>query len=162
MLDYSCFYKEASVKEVDPKWHKEQIDRYAEENSFYEKYAETLQKILKKAAKTYAPLAIVESRAKTISSFAEKAVRRWPSLENPVNQMTDLCGARVITQTQSEVNRIGEFIRDNFIIDEENSDDKKDSLAPTQFGYLSVHFIVELPPGAKTRNYGCAVTQGDW
>ncbi|MCK4790516.1 MAG: RelA/SpoT domain-containing protein, partial [Desulfobacteraceae bacterium] len=107
----------------------------------------------------YAPLAIVQARAKTVHSFAEKAIRKLPQSErlntftneiqwkeyfDPVNEFTDLCGARVITQTQQEVDRVCHFIQDNFEIDRDNSEDKRGGLRPDQFGYLSVHYIVQL------------------
>ena len=86
--------------QVDRKWHKDQIKKYSEEFPIYEKYTEVLRDILRQASKSFAPLAIVETRAKTLSSFAEKAVRKWPRIDDPVHLLTDLCGARVITQTQ--------------------------------------------------------------
>jgi len=125
-------------------WHRKQVQRYRAELPVYESYATTLEQILKAAARLYAPFAIVESRAKTIPSFAEKALRKAHKYDDPVRQLTDLCGARVITQTLSEVTAICEFIRDNFQIDEINSEDKLQLLDPTQFTYLSVHYVVQL------------------
>ena len=134
--------KEQKIKRM---WHKSQVKAYAEEKKVYERYTVVLQQVLEKACRKLAPLAIVQARPKALSSFAEKALRK--RTEDPVHDFTDLCGARIITQTQEEVEAVCKYIRENFVIDEINSDDKKQSLAPTEFGYLSVHYIVQLPDG---------------
>lgn len=135
---------------LDPQWHQDQIELFAGQQPSYTLYASLLQEILQRARKNIAPLAIIESRAKTVMSFAEKAVRRWPKLKDPVNQLTDLAGARVITQTQDEVERFSRFIRDHFVIDEANSEDKRIGLGTSEFGYLSVHYIVQFKSDADT------------
>ncbi|MDY6990288.1 MAG: hypothetical protein SWQ30_19785 [Thermodesulfobacteriota bacterium] len=131
-------------------WHKNQVEQYVKEQAIYEQYANTLSEVLKRACRKHAPLAIVEVRAKGLSSFAEKAMRKAEKYKDPVRQLTDLCGARVITQTQSEVENICQFIRENeetFEIDEANSEDKLKEMGPSQFGYLSVHYVVQMKPG---------------
>jgi ppGpp synthetase/RelA/SpoT-type nucleotidyltranferase/chaperonin cofactor prefoldin len=141
-------------------WLKEQIEEFDHKRGSYIAYTVFLDRVLTLAREKYAPLAIVQTRAKTVSSFAEKAIRKLPQSErlktftskrqwkkhfDPVNEFTDLCGARVITQTQEEAEKICSFIRDNFEIDEANSDDKRGELRTDQFGYLSVHYIVTTP-----------------
>ncbi len=131
---------------VDSAWLSNQVKTYAdEEQPIYKRYADFVSKVLRKACDTAAPVASVEARAKTVPSFAEKAIRKADKYTNPVQQLTDLCGARVITDTQEEVERICQFIRKNFKIDEANSDDKRVLLGSSQFGYRSVHFVVQLP-----------------
>jgi len=107
-------------------------------------YAEVLTNVLKRACARAAPLAIVQARPKSVSSFAEKAVRKAFKYPDPVHQITDLCGARVITYTQVEVSRLCDFIRAHFRIDEANSLDVRTRLKETEFGYLSVHYVVQL------------------
>ncbi|MCU0293128.1 MAG: RyR domain-containing protein [Thermoanaerobaculaceae bacterium] len=128
---------------------REQVRRYAALRPRYRLLAGTLQRVLEAAAARHAPLAIVQSRAKAVSSFAEKTLRkRKPGHGyDPVRQFTDLCGARVITHCRSEVNRIGRFIEDHFDIDRENSVDATGRLRPTEFGYRSVHYIVSFRRG---------------
>jgi ppGpp synthetase/RelA/SpoT-type nucleotidyltranferase len=127
-------------------WLKDQVTSYVgQEQPIYSIYAEVMKTILRRACNTAAPEASVEARVKAVSSFAEKAVRKRQKYDKPVFQLTDLCGARVITDTQEEVERICQFIRKNFIIDEANSDDKAVLLGTSQFGYRSVHFVVQLP-----------------
>ncbi len=80
-------------------WAKNQIQTYCKRYPNYEDYAEVLQKILEDTAKKYAPLAIVQTRPKSISSFGEKIWRKSDPTKDPVNEFTDLCGGRVITHT---------------------------------------------------------------
>ena len=152
------------MKDSKLKWHAAQVDAFKSVRSGYEQYAAFLDEVLRRACKQLAPLAIVQYRAKTIPSFAEKILRKMPPVQDetelnsvkkwqdhfdPINKFTDLCGARVITQTEYEVSRVCSFIQNNFIIDKENSEDKKSGLKPDQFNYLSVHYIVSVEEGAE-------------
>ena len=125
-------------------WHKEKCIEYKAEYPIYETFAATLEKILKEICRSYAPLAIVQARAKTFSSFAEKMARKAEKYMALGIGPTDLCGARVITETQAEVDRVSAVIREMFDIDEENSVDVGTRLKPSEFGYLSVHYVVQL------------------
>ncbi len=129
---------------VDPVEHERQVERYSEERPRYVLYADVLSEALTRACKDCETVGIVQTRAKSIPSFAEKIVRRSDRYSAPVSQMTDLCGARVITQTQPEVRRICRFVRENFRIDEANSMDVLRRLRPEEFGYRSVHYVVQL------------------
>ena len=128
-------------------WSCDQISKYREMHPRYRQYAETLRQVLDQAARQLAPLAVVQTRPKTIPSFAEKCQRKWPEHKDPVNQFTDLCGGRVITFTQPEVKAICDFIVGHFEIDTENSADVSQRLRPGEFGYRSVHYIVLFKPG---------------
>ena len=129
-------------------WSCDQIEQYRELHPRYQQYAKTLRDVLEQAARQLAPLAIVQTRPKAIASFAEKIQRKWPRDRNdPVNQFTDLCGGRVITFTQPEVKAVCDFILQHFEIDWENSVDVSQRLKPTEFGYRSVHYIVQFKPG---------------
>src|SRR5437764_4699671 len=105
-------------------WLSDQVKTYAEqERPIYEKYADFVRRVLRKACNIAAPTASVEARSKTVASFAEKTIRKRVKYDDPVHQLTDLCGVRVITDTQEEVERICQFVRKHFKIDEANSDD---------------------------------------
>jgi ppGpp synthetase/RelA/SpoT-type nucleotidyltranferase len=132
------------VTTEDQKWAREQIGQYEAMVERYKSYAKTLQSVLEKAAKKHAPLAIVQSRPKSIASFAEKILRKRDNYADPVNQFTDLCGARVITHTTGDVKAMCEFIEDHFDVDWENSIDVSQRLEPTEFGYRSIHYIVSF------------------
>jgi ppGpp synthetase/RelA/SpoT-type nucleotidyltranferase/chaperonin cofactor prefoldin len=156
------------LNEYGKKWLEEQIEAFNDIRDNYITYTSFLENVLKLACEKVAPLAIVQTRAKTVHSFAEKAIRKlpmgevlqtftsekqWKEYFNPVSEFTDLCGARVITQTYEEAERVCHFIRENFEIDQINSEDKKSQLRADQFGYLSVHHIVLVPKGKALLNH---------
>jgi ppGpp synthetase/RelA/SpoT-type nucleotidyltranferase/KaiC/GvpD/RAD55 family RecA-like ATPase len=130
-----------SVKRMSNKMLSTQVALYTRLFPRYKLYAETLSVVLEKAVKKYAPLAMVQARPKAIPSFAEKILRK-NMYTDPVNEMTDLCGARVITHIPDEVKVVCEFIEKNFVIDWDNSIDVSQRLKPTEFGYRSAHYIV--------------------
>lgn len=134
-------------KPFDPAWIKHQIDRYKAVEKRYVEYKNVLELILKSAANRLSPESIVQVRAKSVSSFAEKIHRKSRVGGNPVSEFTDLCGGRIIVSVPSEVKAIGEFIKEHFIIDWENSIDVAKRHAPSEFGYRSVHYIVQLRKG---------------
>jgi ppGpp synthetase/RelA/SpoT-type nucleotidyltranferase len=134
-------------QETDRIWICEQVTTYSQQFSYYRRYAQVLKQVLDQAMRHVAPLAIVQARPKAIPSFAEKVWRKRFKYRNPLHRMTDLCGARVITQTQTDVNAVCEFVKAHFSIDWENSLDVSQRLKPTEFGYRSVHYIVQFKPG---------------
>jgi ppGpp synthetase/RelA/SpoT-type nucleotidyltranferase len=133
-------------KEAQTKLLQEHVKQYVKLFSNYKLFADILVQIFEKASIKYAPLAIVQARPKSIAGFAEKILRK-NKYTDPVNQITDLCGARVITHLPEEVEEIGEFIKNNFKVDYNNSVDVNQRLKPTEFGYRSVHYIVQFKEG---------------
>ena len=130
--------------QLTPEKHREQIEAYREEQPHCEIYAATLKRVLEKACAVSFPEAFVQSRPKSISSFAEKVARKFDKYPDAVHQMTDLCGARVIVQTTEQVAAIRLFIEANFTIVEK--DDKALLLSDEKFGYRDMHYIVQLRP----------------
>jgi len=133
----------------EQEWLKEQLEKFIKILPSYRIYARVLQTVLDKAVKKYTPLAIVQTRSKSIASFGEKALlkKHVGRYSDPVNRMTDLCGGRIIVPTKAEVGAISEFIEDHFEIDRENSVDVSKKLKPSEFGYRGVHYIVEFKQG---------------
>ena len=134
----------AEKEELTPSKHKKQIKAYRKVFDSYKTYAGVLKRILENACKVSFPDAFIQSRPKSISSFAEKAVRRFDKYPDAVNHMTDLCGARVIVQTTEQVKAVRQFIEVNFRIHE--SDEKGMLLGENKFGYRDMHYIVQLRP----------------
>ena len=129
---------------LTPDKHKEQIEAYSAVRAHYVTYAKTLERVLGEACRISFPEAFIQSRAKAVSSFAEKAARKHDRYPDAVNQMTDLCGARVIVQTTEQVKAVRRFIEANFRIVEK--EDKGLLLSEHEFGYRDMHYIVELLP----------------
>jgi ppGpp synthetase/RelA/SpoT-type nucleotidyltranferase len=132
---------------ADREWLAAQVARYKRLYPRYSRYAALLQRILRAAADELAPLAIVQARPKSIASFAEKARRKRHKYHDPANQLTDLCGARVIARTRTEVEALSTFIKEHFDVDADNSIDASERLKPTEFGYRSTHYVVSFAPG---------------
>ncbi|MFW6251845.1 MAG: GTP pyrophosphokinase [Halanaerobium sp.] len=84
----------------------------------------------------------IESRVKSIESFREKAARGKYS--DPVNEITDLTGIRIITLFEKEIHQISDIIKNLFKIDYRRSEDKSDLLEADKMGYKSIHYIAEL------------------
>lgn len=70
----------------------------------------------------------IEARAKDVESFAEKVKRPGKDYGDPMHQITDLVGIRVVTYYLEDVDRVGKLIRDEFEVDHENSGDKSQLL----------------------------------
>ncbi|MBD2703211.1 hypothetical protein IC229_21380 [Spirosoma sp. BT702] len=88
----------------------------------------------------------VESRVKDEKSFLDKIDRPGKSYKDPINDITDLVGFRVITYYKRDVDIVEEIIRKNFCVDDTHTQDTFERLQPNEFGYLSKHFIVQLSP----------------
>ncbi len=136
--------------DIDHAFVEKKVNEYTSQLSAYKAYADFLAVVLKKAAKRMMPYCIVESRPKTIASFAEKVVRKqWKFQNIPGYDITDRCGARVVTQTAQEKAMLCEYIVKNLLLDPENSLDLKSQLGEREFGYLAVHYVVQIPDGIK-------------
>ncbi|MDH3509090.1 MAG: RelA/SpoT domain-containing protein, partial [Gammaproteobacteria bacterium] len=130
-----------------PEQCREFIEQYSRERPKYEELADVLVKVLKIPAGQLGLPAMVQARAKDVASFAGKIQRPEKGYTDPLNEITDFCGARVITLTLDGVSRVCDFIERNFQIFWEDSEDKLDSLGSDTFGYLSTHYIVAFREG---------------
>lgn len=87
---------------------------------------------------------LIEARTKDPKSFEEKIRRKSVKYLDPLKEITDLSGLRIILYYQKDVDFVDEIIRDNFKIDEENTIDKRKTLKSNEFGYLSNHYVVKI------------------
>ncbi|HEY2170058.1 MAG TPA: hypothetical protein VGJ30_10580 [Candidatus Angelobacter sp.] len=81
----------------------------------------------------------ISGRIKTHQSTVDKLKRK--QLTEP-RQLTDLVGVRVVCLFLSDIKRIGDLIRKNFDVEEE--DNKIEDQELTSFGYMSFHFIAKI------------------
>lgn len=86
----------------------------------------------------------IEYRAKTLESFREKISRPGKQYEDPLKEITDLCGVRVILYYQEDVDLFSAIIKEEFSVDHKHSVDKKNELRYDQFGYMSIHLVCEV------------------
>lgn len=85
---------------------------------------------------------IVASRAKEIESVQIKSNN--DKYSDPIKEIQDFAGIRVITYVEDEVAQVCKVIEENFNIDKENSSNKSDDLGIDKVGYKSVHYIAKL------------------
>ena len=69
--------------------------------------------------------------------------------------LMDILGARVICFLSDEIDKIGKKDEEAFVIDWENSSDKRALIKADSFGYLSLHYICSLPFDAGYPNEIC-------
>ena len=89
----------------------------------------------------------IEHRVKKEKSLAGKLERSggWYST---LEDLTDILGARVICFFSDDIDIIGKSVEERFVIDWNNSSDKRALIKADSFGYLSLHYICSLPYGA--------------
>ncbi len=119
------------------------IRQYKKVQKDYEHLAENLQTCLKAICKKHGIIPIISGRAKSLESFANKICREGKHYKNPIAEITDFCGVRVLVHTLDEVELLVEKIYSDFVVDEVNSGDKQNLLNLNEFGYLSQHFIIK-------------------
>ncbi len=114
--------------------------------SKYEEFTDDLAKLLKKLIKkSEIKYLSVNSRVKEENRLVDKITRPDKNYSK-LSDITDISGVRIITYFEEDVDKIGELIEDQFIIDEANSIDKRKLLDHDRFGYLSNHFVIQLNP----------------
>ena len=125
------------------------IAEYHPKRTVFQAFADAVQGILKEALRAEnIRAASVESRAKDEESFGTKASKpsetdpEQPKYPNPVLDITDLAGVRVITFFPKTAEAAGQMVRREFDIVE--TSDKAALLDDDRLGYKSVHFLVKL------------------
>lgn len=82
-------------------------------------------------------------RIKDADSLEEKIGRKEDKYKS-LSDITDIGGVRIITYYADDVDRVAELIEREFEVDRENSIDKRKTLEPNVFGYLSLHYVISL------------------
>ncbi|MDW3221969.1 MAG: tetratricopeptide repeat protein [Paracoccaceae bacterium] len=109
----------------------------------------------------------IDPRAKDVESFERKACKTDDAgaakYQNPLEEITDLAGVRVIVFTIDDIAMVTEFVDENFEIIEKR-DVGEERVEKGQFGYQSIHYLVRLteerlalPEFAAYRNYVCEI-----
>jgi putative GTP pyrophosphokinase len=118
--------------------------RFIEERPQYEKLTSKLHTLLGDLLASEGIETVIEVRTKSVESFDEKVSRPGKDYQNPLDEITDLSGIRLVLRTLSEVNRVRALIEREFIVDAQRSTRKIEHLATDQFGYLSEHYIIQI------------------
>ena len=91
----------------------------------------------------------ISSRVKALPSLLDKAERK--QLRDPLTEMNDIVGVRVVCLFLSDIDRIGQEIRSCFEVVVE--DNKIEGEPASSFGYMSVHFVSRLKREYKGPRY---------
>jgi len=126
------------------------IEAYQKEQPKYEILANSIRKILAPALSLKnINIHKLESRSKEIESFAKKAAKpsednpEAPKYPDPLNEITDLAGVRIITFLPKDLTTIDTCIQEEFDVKEKT--DKSEQLEEQgKFGYKSIHYLIQL------------------
>jgi putative GTP pyrophosphokinase len=111
----------------------------------YERYRIKVTSLIKELiSESNIDIVSIESRTKDIKSYDDKTSRPEKNYKDPLKEITDLCGIRIITYYTEEIYKIAELLENEFEIDNENSIDKTKVNSPDKFGYLSLHYVIKL------------------
>ncbi len=88
----------------------------------------------------------ITNREKDPEKLREKITIETKDYDNPLNQITDLAGVRIITYFPSDMDKIVPLIEKEFKVDPKHSVDKRFSSDPAIFGYASVHLVAQFIP----------------
>ncbi len=116
---------------------------YNENNYKYNSCGVTLKSLIETILKRKGVLFhSIEYRIKSKESFLEKCKK--DKYVDPINEITDVCGIRIIGYTNHDVKLIQEIIESEFKIDKDNSIDKSEIMKDDQVGYRSVHYVASI------------------
>ena len=119
------------------------LKQYSERRSIYAALATKVEDIIREVLESQKiNYHSISSRAKGLSSYERKASEE--KYNDPINEIKDMAGVRVITYIQSEASATSEVVNGTFEVDRKHSVDKAEELGTDRLGYHSVHFICTL------------------
>lgn len=119
--------------------------QYSDLRAIYEEYAVRLQRLLVELLDHASIDAeAVEARAKTVDSFVKKIQVKGQQYPNPIADMPDLVGLRIVTYIVDDAIAARKVLEENFEIDWDRSSVGVGVGDPDRFGYVSDHFQVRL------------------
>lgn len=100
----------------------------------------------------------IDSRAKHPLSLLDKLRRK--EYASPEEEVTDLVGVRVVTAYPDQAEHAAVRLQGALTVDEEASFDRLDELDESEFGYRSIHLVVQL--AARDRGIGTEAIGDLW
>ncbi len=121
------------------------MDEYRSLLPRFEEVRKTVHRTIKQTLDDAGLLvAAIESRVKTESSLEGKLELKGSKYQS-LKDLTDILGLRVITFYIDDVDKVASALERLFVIDWDNSIDKRKAHEIDSFGYLSLHYICSLP-----------------
>ena len=116
---------------------------YVENKGLYQACGETVKRLIETLLEEKKiSYHSIQFRVKEKQSFLNKCQNK--KYEDPISQITDVCGLRIITYTNHDVDKIKKIIEEEFKIDKLHSVDKITQMKEDQVGYLSTHYIATI------------------
>jgi putative GTP pyrophosphokinase len=120
----------------------------------YERLTSVLKRLLTDMASEEQIRCVVEARTKRVESFVEKSQREGKDYSDPLAEVTDLAGARVVVQSLADRDRVVALLHEEFDVDPARSVDKATELGVDRFGYLANQYVLRLKsPRTEQREY---------
>lgn len=117
------------------------IDDYTKKLTLYKRFTEKNKQLLEEILDANNIKYILEARTKDPEHLREKILREGKSYDDPLYEITDFSGLRIILHNLTDVDKVVHLIQQEFIIDERNSIYKGYDFPEDQFGYRSIHLI---------------------
>lgn len=145
-----------------------EIADYAKKRPVFDALSQEVKRIIELSfAQSNTRCHSVDARAKSIDSFERKIGKLnedgSPKYRNPLEEVTDLAGVRVITYTLDDLSNATDFVEANFSILEKR-DVGEERVEQGQFGYQSIHYLAKLtdsrlslPEFSHYRNLICEI-----
>lgn len=135
----------------------ELIEEYKRRLGDYDAFTKCVESLLKTLLReaSIRPHSI-NGRVKDSKSLEAK-IKRPNKSYTSLDQITDICGIRIITFFSEEVDLAAKLVEKEFVVDTCNSSDKRVFSDPDRFGYASLHYVISLNPArlalAEYRNF---------
>ena len=121
------------------------LDEYREYREGFEKMCEVIMTLIQKLLdENDIHVNSMQARVKSEESLVGKLELKGMKYRS-LDDVTDICGARVITYSTAEVDKIAVLVETLFEIDWDNSVDKRKTHSLDSFGYNSLHYICRIP-----------------
>jgi ppGpp synthetase/RelA/SpoT-type nucleotidyltranferase len=134
-------------------------DLYIREHSLYQGFTERLEHLVQDLLEQVGiELFHVESRTKSIERFIQRIANPSASFRDPINEMYDLSGVRVVLYFAEDLEKISRMVEEEFTVHKDYSVPYDALQDPDAYGYRSIHYAVSLAPHRATlrewRRYG--------
>jgi len=128
------------------------LEGYRSVRDLYQRYADVVRRVLDASLNAHNVVVHeIEARAKELESFGKKAAKRVDGVPNrprypdPLRDITDLAGVRVIVFFPKTLAAVDDCISGEFDV-VERSDKSEELVEEGRFGYKSIHYLVKMKP----------------